>query len=298
MRASVVVRTPDGVLHELGHGDILGRLQTASLHIDDARVSEAHSMVSLRGGELKLLSLRSLFAVDGKPLRELVLRVGQRIEIVRGLALSVEEVRLPDAVVALAMPGLVRQPLPGACWLLTRPHPRLVPKPSKAAVAEFWFTGDAWKVRVGGGPAQEFAPGWTATVDGVEVSAVSHALSRAGQQPTRLAGGVSAPLRLVCHFDTVVIEREGVMELTLTGQGARLISELVEIGAPVEWATLARQLWPGEDDLTLLRRRFDTVLARLRRKLKASNLRPDLVRADGGGRVMVHLEQGDEAISQ
>ncbi len=296
MRASVILRAPDGGLFELGHGDIIGRLWTAALHLDDARVSEAHAMISLRGGELKLLSLRALFAVSGKPMRELSLAAGHRIELARDLVLTVESVSLPTWVLSLAMPGLARQALPGACWLITTPHPRLVSGHSAAAVAAFWFTGGAWRVRVGDGDVEELEPGWTATFNGVAVEAVVHELSRAGEQATRLGGRVDAPLRIVCHYDTVVIDRDGLTATTLAGQSARLVSELAEIGAPLAWESAARLLWPREDDSILLRRRLDTVLARLRRKLKSTSVRPDLVRSDGAGKVLLHLEAGDEAV--
>ncbi|MCO4769540.1 MAG: hypothetical protein KDA24_05870 [Deltaproteobacteria bacterium] len=296
MRASVILRTPDDSLHELGHGDILGRLWTAALHLDDARVSEAHAMISLRSGELRLLSLRAMFAVSGKPLRELTLAAGQRIEFARGLVLTVEEVHLPSSVLALSMPGLARQPLPGACWLITKPHPRLVSRHSAAAVAAFWFTGGDWRVELGDESPRALEPGWSAVIEGVEVTAVAHELSRAGEQATRLGGRVDAPLRIVCHYDTVVIERDGVTAATLAGQAARMISELAEVGAPLEWEALSRLLWPGEEDSMLLRRRFDTVLARLRRKLKGHRLRPDLVSSDGAGKVLLHLETADKVV--
>lgn len=292
----MLLRVPGGALVELTHGDIVGRLWTAALHLDDARVSEAHAMVSLRGGELKLLALRAMFAVDGKPLRELTLAAGQHIELARGLRLEVIEVVLPQAVLALAMPGLARQPLPGACWLLLKPHPRLLSRQSAGAVASFWFTGGGWRAQVGDEPPEEVAPGWTRAIDGVPVEAVAHELSRAGGQATRLGGRVDAPLRIVCHYDTVVLERDGVTTATLAGQSARLLSELAEVGAPLEWETAARLLWPAESDSILLRRRLDTVLARMRRKLKSHRLRPDLVRADGAGKVLLHLEPGDEAV--
>ena len=73
MRAFVRLKDPDGVVHELSHGDIIGRVWSAALHLDDARISEAHAMVSLRGQELKLLALRGMFALGRKTLRELVL---------------------------------------------------------------------------------------------------------------------------------------------------------------------------------------------------------------------------------
>ena len=58
MRPTVSLQLPDGSIHELGHGDLIGRLWTAALHLDDGRISEAHAMISLRGSELHLLALR------------------------------------------------------------------------------------------------------------------------------------------------------------------------------------------------------------------------------------------------
>ena len=85
MRAFVRFRCPDGSIAELAHGDLIGRLGTAALHLDDARISEAHAMISLRGEELKLLALRGRFAVGNKPLSGLTLAEGQRISFARGL---------------------------------------------------------------------------------------------------------------------------------------------------------------------------------------------------------------------
>ena len=185
MRASVLVRAPDGVLHELGPGDIIGRLTTASLQVDDARVSEAHAMVSLRGGELRLLALRALFAVDGKPLRELTLAPGQRIELARDLSIEVEEVDVPTEVLVLEYPGLGRQALPGACWLLTRPSPRLSSRHTPAAQATFWSAGTSWKVRIGDAVPQELVPGWTAEIDGATARAVLRPVGGASRAATK-----------------------------------------------------------------------------------------------------------------
>ncbi len=67
MRAFVRFQLPDGTQRDLYPGDIIGRLWSAALHVDDARVSEAHALVSLRGRELQLLALRGRFAVDSTP---------------------------------------------------------------------------------------------------------------------------------------------------------------------------------------------------------------------------------------
>lgn len=67
MHACVHLASADGQIHVLGHGDLIGRLWSAALCLSDPRVSEAHAMVSLREGQLRLLALRGLFAIDGKP---------------------------------------------------------------------------------------------------------------------------------------------------------------------------------------------------------------------------------------
>ena len=87
MRAYVRLRLSSGQTAVLGPGDLVGRLSGASLQIDDGRVSEAHAMVSLRGRELKLLGLRGVFAVDGKPTDEVVLAEELAIELAPGVDL-------------------------------------------------------------------------------------------------------------------------------------------------------------------------------------------------------------------
>ncbi len=62
----VRIRTPDGTVHDVPHGGIVGRLGIASLPLHDPRISEAHALVSLRGGVLRLLALRGRFAVGNR----------------------------------------------------------------------------------------------------------------------------------------------------------------------------------------------------------------------------------------
>ena len=106
MRAFATLLLPDGKLHAIAAGDIVGRLPSAALFLEDERVSEAHALVSLRGREPKLLSLRGRLIVDGKPCTETVLEEGMVIEPAPGLELSGAGVRLPDAVLSLEAPGL------------------------------------------------------------------------------------------------------------------------------------------------------------------------------------------------
>lgn len=289
MNATVVLRLPDGSTAELHPGDFIGRLWTAALQVDDARVSEAHALVSLRGGELKLLALRGLFAVDGTPVREAVLQQGQIVALARGLELVVEAVVLPDQVLALEGPGLTRQVLSGTCSVYGRPSPRIVGGYQPDAAATFWHTGAGWRCAVGGAAPIPVAPGDAVVVDGLTLSAVAVALARAEAQATRVRGAIASPLRLVAQFDTVQLHREGEPPVLIGGIGARILSELVALDGPAPWETVAREVWGDDGDRRQLRRKWDVALARLRTRLREVGIRDDLVSADRSGSVELLL---------
>ncbi|MES2642358.1 MAG: FHA domain-containing protein [Myxococcota bacterium] len=292
MRAYVRLRLPDGSASELGHGDLIGRLWSAALPISDARVSEAHAMVSLRGQELLLLPLRGRFAVDGQRQSSLVLAAGQRITFADGLDLVVEEVSLPAAVFAVEGDGLPRVVVSGVCSLLTRPRPELVPRLLPDAPAHLWGDGEGWCLTMNG-ETRPLQVGDTWELDGRRFRAVGLSLDTARGTVTRLDGSVARPLRVVAQFDTVHIHSEGGGALALSGLAARLISEVVAFDGPVAWEVLAGELWPDEDDTHLLRHKLDVTLSRLRSRLRDGRVRPDLVRSDGFGKVELFLLDGD-----
>lgn len=292
MRAYVRLRLPDGRSSELGHGDLVGRLWSAALPIADARVSEAHAMVSLRGSELVLLPLRGRFTVDGIRQDALVLAPGQQIVLAEGLTLVVEEVSLPAAVFAVEGDGLHRVVVSGVCSLLTRPRPELVPRLVPGAAAHVWGDGEGWCITING-VTRQLSVGDTWMLDGRQFRAVGLALDHAGRTVTRLDGGVARPLRIVAQFDTVHIHTDGGGALALSGLAARLVSEIVVFGGPVGWEVLARELWPDEDDPHLLRHKLDVTLSRLRGRLREGRVRPDLIRSDGFGKVELFLLDGD-----
>jgi hypothetical protein len=293
MRAFVRIRTPDAQTVVLGPGDIIGRLATAALHLDDGRISEAHAMVSLRGRELKLLALRGLFAVAGKPIDEIVLREGLTVEIARGLELHVEDVVLPTALLAIEGDGLPRQVLAGTSSLVVTPRPALLPRYDGDAAAHLWDNGDCWRIRIAGGTARNLLPGETWELAGKRFRAVAIAIERAGQAATALDGSIHPKLRIVACFDSVHIHVEGKPVVSLDGISARIVSELIAVGGPASWDLIAGQIWQDEVDRVQLRRRWDISLARLRGKLRDARVRPDLIRAGGTGQVELLLASGD-----
>ena len=94
LRAFVTFRQRTGELRELVPGDLIGRIWTAALSIPDPLVSEAHAMVSLREGALKLLGLRGRLAVGGRAVTEVTLSAGLKIGLSPRTELEVVEVEV------------------------------------------------------------------------------------------------------------------------------------------------------------------------------------------------------------
>ncbi len=289
--AHVVLRAPDGSVHRLFPGDLVGRVWTAALVVDDARVSEAHALVSLRDGALVLLALRRLLRVDGRDVQQVTLAPGQVIGLAEGVPLRIEEVALPEVVLALEGAGLGRRVLSGTAFLRLGPPPELLPRYAPDARAEVWFTGGGWRARVDGGTPRDLVAGDTLLVGDQAFRAVEVRLREAERRGTEV--GTQAPLRIVARHVTAHLLREGQPACVLTGVPARIVSELALMGVPAGWETLATTIWPDEDDRTALRRRWDVHLGRLRAKLRDVGIREDLVRADGKGNLELVLGSGD-----
>ena len=290
MRAFVRFRTPDGDSHELSHGDFIGRLWSAGLQLRDPRVSEMHAMVSLRGSAFRLLGLRGRLAVGATQQTDIALAVGQHIAFADGLALEVEDIVLPDSVLALEGDGLPRQALANTMSLVIAGHVELVAGFHPRAAAVIWSDGDRWTLNIAN-ERRELAIGDAFRVGAREFRAVPLELSASGTTAT-LASGVATPLHIVCHYDTVHIHRDGARPLALDGVSARIVSELVAVGQPIGWEALAREVW-DDGTTAMLRKRWDVTLVRLRKKLRDVGIRGDLLRHDGNGNVELFLERSD-----
>ena len=297
MRAFVRLQGPDGKLYELSHGDIIGRLWSAAMPVDDVRVSEAHAMVSLRGEELKLLALRGLFAIGRRPIRELTLVPGQKIRLARGVTMSVVAVELPAQVLALKGPGMTPQVLVGACALMLEP-PRLVSGYQDNAAALLWSMGNTWRIQRPGEEAAVLEAGSKVRISGQTFEAMTVALSQATQGATGFRSVLHPPMRIITRFDTVHFHREGQEVFSISGIPARILSELAVVGAPVSWLSLAQEIWREDTDRSAMRRKWDVNLARLRKKLQGARIRPDLVRADGSGNFELVRYPGDVVVDE
>lgn len=292
--ATATVRLTGSSPVTLHPGDLVGRLGSAALRVDDPRVSEAHALVSLRVGQLHLLALRGVLGVDGQRVAEVALIPGLKVRLARDLHLEVMEVVLPDEALALAIDDSEPQLLIGAAAsLLLEPDPGLSHRFEPEAAAQLWSDGVGWRMRVGDA-VHELVPGAVHTVDGHRVRVEQVPLWAAGQESTVQAGALHPPLRIVAHYDTVHLHRKGHAPVLLSGIQARIVSELVALGGPAPWETVAGEIWRDEGTRHHLRRRWDVNLNRLRSKLEQHRIRPDLVHSDGTGRVELVLHPQDE----
>lgn len=300
MHPVVHLRTPAGQVVELGPGDMIGRSERAALCLSEPHISEAHAMVSLRGGELRLLALRGRFSVDGKATSQVALQRGQRIVLASRTALEVVDVRLPTEVLAIASEDFgphifasvnsLRVPGPSSDVSAPTFVTGFVPD----ADAVFWTLGDRLHVRIADAPARELCAGDELAVGPHRFSIVRTPLLVATHAPTQESVEVGAPLHLILNYDTVHLIA-GPYRLGLDGIAARIVCELASVRAPIAWQEVARAIWGRAEDLTeeTLRERWDSSLGRIRRKLKEARLRTDLVHATRGGLVELRLVPGD-----
>lgn len=292
MRACVTVRLSCagriGPSIDLGHGALIGRLETAALQIDDLRVSEAHAMVSLRAGGMRLLALRRRLEVAGRPCGEVELHPGLEVVLAPGVALHVDAVTLPDAVMGLRWPGGQAALLHDVASIVLEPEPSVVWQPAANAVVQLWRMGDTWRYVQQDQAARDLVPGDTIRVGPTVFEGALIPLKTG--DATR---GPGQPLHLVTFYDTVHVLRDRHPPFVIAGRGAHLISELALAGAPVGWAALSRTLWNDDEPDHVLRGRLDAVLRRLRAKLAEGGLRDDLVAVDGLGHLELRLDASD-----
>ncbi|MFT4976728.1 MAG: hypothetical protein ACI8S6_002633 [Myxococcota bacterium] len=253
-------------------------------------------MISLRGGELRVLALRGTVWVDSIEEDDLSLEAGQILVLAEGVSLTVCAVELPDEVLAIQLDGGRPMPLRMAVYsLVLLPQPELIARYLPQAAARLWSTAEGWAIQVDGAAPKMIKPGrsWKAgdlQIVAVTVSARSSELATTLNRPE--------PLHIVARHTTVHIHRPRRTVVTVDGLRGRLLSELVVMGCPAPWETIAEGLWPDEANRTRLRRRWDRIRQRLTALLRDSGIREDLVRTDGQGNFELLLMAGDVAVDE
>ncbi|HMV68753.1 MAG TPA: FHA domain-containing protein [Myxococcota bacterium] len=277
----------------LRHGDLIGRMPTAALCLDDPRISEAHALLSLRGTGFELLALRRPLQVEGRPVTSAAARVGARVGLVPGVTLTVVDVTLPDRVPALRTSDGAVHVLHGVASILPGSPSTVAPGYEARAACTVWLVGDALRVAIGDAPARPLSVG--ERLGDVEV--VDVPLRDAASAGTEAAPLVPR-LRIEARYDLVRLVQDGSMPVDLHGRSARIISELVALGGQAEWSLLAGEIWGDDVDRLVLRERWDAALRRLRTQLREAGLRDDLVSPDGLGNLVLRVHPWDEVVDQ
>jgi len=287
------VRLASGEVYTLRPGEIIGRGLMVALPVRDPWVSEAHAMVSLRDGALKLLGLRGRFAVGRENVTEAILEPGLRVRLSSSTWLEVVEVHVPAVLLAVDHPVLGLRLLSGVLSVRIRPHHQVATGARVGADAIFWSDGALWFVRTSSGEDRPVEAGTIVELEGLSLPIVAVALDEAGQVTVAGPGRLERPLRIVARYDTVHLHREGQEAVILDGITARILSDLAVAGVPMPWRVVAEDIWPEETSPVALRRNWDAALNRLRNKLREGGIRTDLVRADRSGNFELFLRIGD-----
>lgn len=278
----------------VGHGDLIGRMSSASLRLDDPRISEAHAMVSLRGGELYLLALRRRFFVDSELRSEVVLGEGLSVVLADGVGFVVEELNLANTVLGLRLPSGESSPLLGVCSLMPDEAGGLVSSYRRGASAYLFNRDEDWLLQVAGREPRPVHAGDRFEVEGQRYEITNLPLRRAGAARTAPDQSQGALVIIVHPTRTRILRRGRGHALDLSGIAARIIHGLVTHDGPASWSSLAHTLWPADLDDAALRQRWDMNLSRLRAKLRRADIRINLVRSDGRGHVELFLLPGDD----
>jgi hypothetical protein len=284
-------------------GDVIGRLHTSVVPLQDPRVSEAHALVSFRAGELWLLALRGRLRVrqsdgESRVQAEVRLRPGLRIEFTPDSILHVEAVELPTVLVGIAAPGIAPHVPLGVQSVVEGPDGlALMPGPDRHALATVWADGDVIIVHRVDAPLVELGVDEALEIGGHRLRAVR--LHRAGGEvPATERGGIHEALTIVARYDNVELRRTSAPAEVLGGQLARAISEVIALGGVTRWDLVASTLWPGEPPHAPLRSRWDALMTRLRRTLRARGLRDDLLVQSGTGEVALKRYPDDVIVDE
>lgn len=284
-------------------GSMIGRLASADVCIQDPRVSEAHALVSLRAGALRLLALRGRLFLGGRELDSISLTQGQMIGLTEGVDVFVEDVKVPSHAIMLC--GVEDGPaeISGNVYSLiqgrTEERIRLVAEYDGDALGHIWHTAEVIWIRLGDGAPEPLKPGSKWAVRGAKLHAVEIPLAGVLDTSSGRVNEVEAPLTIRARFTSVHIQRVGRETAVISGKPAALLSELVRFGCKsVPWEVLAREVWKDCEDRILLRQSWDRALGRLREQLRQANVRDSLISPDGTGNVDLVLGLEDVVIDE
>ena len=296
---AVQLKLPDGRQVWLRPGALIGRLRSAAARIDDPRVSEAHALISLRGRQMRMLALRGMLRTRAGPVDEVPLGIGGRIELAREVWVEVLAIALPPTVLALRGIAITPLELRESVHALTPgPPPRLSYRHDPSAPVHIWQDGEGWRLHRQGEDPEPLQAGMTFALGQTTVSVIEVPLAAAATAETQRSIYRRPAMRLIARHETVHIHQEGRPTVTLEGNAARILSELIRFNAPTPWDWVAAEVWGKDVRRETLRIRWDRNLRTLRARLKERGLPRDMVRSDGHGNIELVLLPEDQIVDE
>lgn len=283
-------------------GGLIGRSSRADFQLPEPSVSEAHAMVSLRGSALRLLALRRRVTVEGKREKTVELAPGMSISLSSTVTITVTQVSLPAS--SLELTGLNGGPIELTGSVLSiAPAPEgglvAIHRYQPDAYAYIWSNSDGLKISLGDDDPFPVQAGMCWTIGGILVSVEQRRTPTGVATTKQMTGFDREKLRLIGRYESVhIFKGDRSRPIVITGRPANLLSLLIEFKAPVRWEMLAREIWGENKALPQLQEVYHVTLRRLRVRLRAEGLPPDLVRPDGRGNVELNLYAGDEALDE
>lgn len=276
----------------LSHGELIGRLPTAHLRIDDGRISEAHAMVSLRGRSLMLLALRGRFEVRGRVVAEAELVPDLRLTLAPGVELHCCDVQLPDRVLGLRPEGGSVYVPAGTTSLHAGPPLSFEPRYRENADAVLWSLDEGWRIRIGEAPPRAVEPGATFEIGATSIHAEEVPLDEAGGDRTEQH--LRPPLVLAAAGEGARLVVGRADPVHIGGTPGALLGALCDLGPCPPWRDIAARIWVDDRSSDAsIRRRFDATLARLRQRLRELGVEERLVALDGAGGVVLAIGKHD-----
>jgi len=236
-----------------------------------------------------------MVAVNGTPRSEVALAPAMSIELAPSLAIDVLRVSVPARLRTLTAPGLPPHVLGPVTSVSPGSPVQVSARFDPQAPLHLWFVGATLKGSLHGAPVGELSVGDGLSLDGIELRFDTVETDTGNTPSTNIEGTLLTPLEIVGRYDSVEIRRQSEPTVTFGGVGARILSELISIGQPTSWRSIATEVWPSPVTDVELRHKWDSSLSRLRRKLRGFGIRGDLISADGSGCVQLCLQPGDTA---